>query len=161
MSDQACKCHGIKLLMDLMDEYALWDENKPYMDKTRATVMDLHRHIKTQAKAPGNEAILEKVKDRLAKQENDVANVRFGADPMMALDHLRDDIHQSDEIRQLVVCGAPTESPDENGATLVGIVFELLATPEDEPGRKSGEISVADAARAAKEPLVGYHKTLC
>lgn len=151
MADIKCACEGLKKLSKALDVYVLFDAGiSSYKSKAKESAMELHEHIRRQANKAGNEALRASVQPLLDKEQQSINNIDHGlGGPMEALDRVRDDIHKSDDVKQLLVCGGPYKNADDldDTAKVVKIVMEMMAA-EGPP-----YLTIRELANQAKQPL--------
>lgn len=153
--DRVCSCKGINMLREMMEVYAAFLAGDPsHNNRMRILSRRMYDHIDEQAKKPGNEALLNQAQPYLDKEKKILNAVKFGdAQPWQAMETVRDDIHKSDALKQLFVCGGPFPRAEDmsNEAQIVKVAMEILADP-------AGEYE--NPPQAAKIPLDELAKTL-
>jgi hypothetical protein len=130
MAIETCECKGIRLFTDIVKmtfEAAYSQPGDKYVSDQALTVaQSTYDHLMEQANKPENKSMLAEAQSHL-----DIMRKGFGsyqAQGVLALEVVRDHIHKSPALQQLLVCGGPFDNPDErrDAAKAVGKACNML-----------------------------------
>ena len=132
MDVKQCECDALALLRRMAGVYAYQLTAGSRADRNFAIIAgEMSSHIESQLKRPEYQGEPgSKTRERLAMAKERLAE----NSPVMAMEVLRDAIHQNPGVRQLFICGEP-HSP-ANEAPLTQKVYEaihIMATEDGTP----------------------------
>jgi hypothetical protein len=132
MAEQdTCECQGIRLFRQVVDKTfgALYSPGDPWVSKTALEVAtNTYNHLFTQANKPGNMTLHNEAMEQFDAMRNGFG--KFQDKGVLALEVVRDAIHKSPALQQLLVCGGPGKR--KASADIIGKVCEMLAGDDDE-----------------------------
>lgn len=137
MERKLCECYAIRLLRNMTEAYDYWGKNpergqKVLAEAARPIIFHLRDEFKegeyTEKQEPYNK-LLEEMRSALSLYDSGKGS---GVD---AMEWVRDNIHKSDELKQLMVCGDPFKNKEtltETAKVISDVLNAITDTTTDD-----------------------------
>jgi AraC-like DNA-binding protein len=133
---ESCECKGIRLFTRVVDITLDSLESPPgdplISKRAYDTAKETYEHILNQANQSKNKAMRKQASKILDTMRSGLAN--YAQQGVLALEVVRDSIHKSPVLQQLLVCGGPYKSEEKRkeAAKTIGECCNIIAETDDD-----------------------------
>lgn len=123
MTDNSCTCRGIEFAQKIV-QYT----DNPALPEPVQVAQEIFNHLEEQSNRPANSHLKEQVKKDFEDIRFELMRTATGQGVMPPVDRIRDKIHKSDALKELLICGDTMGKQErKNTVAILAKVWEILA----------------------------------
>ncbi len=133
MAKESCECKGLNLFTEIVTttlDLVNTPGKKVVFERALKVAQNSYNHLLEQANKPENELMFAEVTGLFDKMRKEIGD----GHGMYALERVRDCIHKSPALQQLMACGGPYKIPEDRteAALTIDKVSNLMAGDDDD-----------------------------